>query len=50
MSNARTYENFELFINATELNGQLTLDCQYNTNLFDRETIHQSSKQNLKLY
>lgn len=38
-SNPRTYENFELFINATELRGKLTLECQYNTNLFDRETI-----------
>lgn len=38
-SNPRTYENFEIFINATELKGKLTLECQYNTNLFDRETI-----------
>jgi amino acid adenylation domain-containing protein len=38
-SNPRTYENFEIFINATELRGQVTLECQYNTNLFDRETI-----------
>ena len=38
-SNPRTYENFELFINAIELQGKVTLECQYNTNLFDRETI-----------
>jgi amino acid adenylation domain-containing protein len=38
-SNPRSYENFELFVNATELAGQLTLECQYNTNLFDAETI-----------
>ncbi len=38
-SNPRAYENFEIFINATELRGKLTLECQYNTNLFDRETI-----------
>jgi len=38
-SNPRTFENFELFINATEAQGQLTLECQYNTNLFRRETI-----------
>ena len=38
-SNPRSYENFELFINATELKGAVTLECQYNTNLFDRETI-----------
>ncbi len=38
-SNPRVYENFEIFINATELHGKLTLECQYNTNLFDRDTI-----------
>jgi amino acid adenylation domain-containing protein len=38
-SNPRSYENFELFINATELKGKVTLECQYNTNLFDAETI-----------
>jgi amino acid adenylation domain-containing protein len=38
-SNPRTFENFEIFINATEAQGQLTLECQYNTNLFQRETI-----------
>jgi amino acid adenylation domain-containing protein len=38
-SNPRSYENFELFVNATELAGNLTLECQYNTNLFDAETI-----------
>jgi amino acid adenylation domain-containing protein len=38
-SNPRSYENFEIFINATELRGKVTLECQYNTNLFDAETI-----------
>ncbi len=38
-SNPRSFENFELFINATELHGKLTLECQYNTNLFDAATI-----------
>ncbi|MHC5933184.1 non-ribosomal peptide synthetase [Nostoc sp.] len=38
-SNPRAFENFELFINATELRGQMTLECQYNTNLFDANTI-----------
>ncbi len=38
-SNPRTFENFELFINATELRGKITLECQYNTKLFDSETI-----------
>ena len=39
LSNPRAYENFELSVNATELNGQLTLEWQYNTNLFDSATI-----------
>ncbi len=38
-SNPRAFENFELFVNATELRGKITLECQYNTNLFDAETI-----------
>ncbi|KAM3097683.1 non-ribosomal peptide synthetase [Phormidesmis sp. 146-12] len=38
-SNPRAYENFELFVNATELKGTLTLECQYNRNLFDADTI-----------
>ena len=38
-SNPRCYENFEIYLNATELNGQVTLECQYNTNLFDATTI-----------
>ena len=38
-SNPRCYENFEIYINATELKGNVTLECQYNTNLFDAETI-----------
>ncbi|MEH2314169.1 MAG: amino acid adenylation domain-containing protein [Nostoc sp.] len=38
-SNPRAFENFELFVNATELHGQLILECQYNTNLFDADTI-----------
>jgi len=38
-SNPRAFENFELFVNATELGGKLTLECQYNTNLFDADTI-----------
>lgn len=39
LSNPRAYENFEMFVNATELDGKLTLECQYNTNLFDATTI-----------
>jgi amino acid adenylation domain-containing protein len=38
-SNPRYFENFELFLNASEVNGKLILECQYNTDLFDAETI-----------
>ncbi|MEH2049309.1 MAG: amino acid adenylation domain-containing protein [Nostoc sp.] len=38
-SNPRAFENFELFINATESHGELILECHYNTNLFDADTI-----------
>lgn len=38
-ANPRAYENFELFINAIERQGQIILECQYNTNLFDAPTI-----------
>src|SRR5690606_26240231 len=39
-TNPRTFENFELFVNAVQLeNGGLQLECQYNTGLFDRDTI-----------
>jgi amino acid adenylation domain-containing protein len=38
-SNPRAFENFELFINAVESQTGMVLECQYNTNLFDRETI-----------
>ncbi|MGQ4584033.1 amino acid adenylation domain-containing protein [Lysobacter sp. F60174L2] len=38
-SNPRSYENFEIFINAVHAHGALTLECQYNTDLFDADTI-----------
>ncbi|WP_310422588.1 amino acid adenylation domain-containing protein [Chamaesiphon sp. VAR_48_metabat_135_sub] len=37
--NSREFETFELFINAVELTDKIVLECQYNTNLFDRATI-----------
>ncbi|NEO86255.1 MAG: amino acid adenylation domain-containing protein [Spirulina sp. SIO3F2] len=40
-TNPRAFENFEMFINATELNGVVTLECQYSTALFDASTIRQ---------
>ncbi len=38
-STPRTFENFELFVNAVDLDGEVTLEVQYNTGLFDRATI-----------
>jgi non-ribosomal peptide synthetase component F len=38
-TNPRSYENFEMFINATVINEKIILECQYNTNLFDAKTI-----------
>ncbi|HEY4303869.1 MAG TPA: amino acid adenylation domain-containing protein [Gemmatimonadaceae bacterium] len=38
-STPRTFENFELFVNAVDLDGEVTLEVQYNTSLFDRATI-----------
>jgi amino acid adenylation domain-containing protein len=38
-SNPRRFENFELFINVVQQKGELCLECQYNSDLFDAETI-----------
>lgn len=38
-ANPRAFENFELFINAVDNPDGLVMECQYNTHLFDRETI-----------
>lgn len=35
----RTYENFEIFINAVSRGNFLELECQFNTNLFTKKTI-----------
>ena len=36
----RSFENFELFVNAVQLGGGgLSLECQFNSDLFDAETI-----------
>lgn len=39
VSNPRVAESFELFLNATESQGELLLECQYNTDLYRGETI-----------
>ena len=38
-TNARLFENFDLFLNAVEIGGKVNLECQYNANLLDRETV-----------
>ncbi|MCX7514606.1 non-ribosomal peptide synthetase [Frateuria sp. STR12] len=38
-STPRSFENFELFINAVQEQGRLRLECQYNRDLFDRATV-----------
>jgi amino acid adenylation domain-containing protein len=38
-TNPRLYENFELYVNATEFKDKVTLEWQYNTKLFDSATI-----------
>jgi amino acid adenylation domain-containing protein len=35
----REYENFELFINAVQVDGALRLECQYNADLFEGATV-----------
>ena len=37
----RAFENFELFVNAVQVDGGLRLECQYNSDLFDAATIAQ---------
>ena len=36
---ARTFENFELFVNVVSCENSLTVECQYNKNLFKGSTI-----------
>lgn len=38
-ANARVFENFELFVNAVQVDGGLRLECQYNSDLFGSETV-----------
>lgn len=40
-TNPRTFETFELFVNAVRIDGALRLQCQYNRALFDGATIRQ---------
>jgi amino acid adenylation domain-containing protein len=38
-ANARRFENFDIFVNAVEDRGQVVLEVQYNTDLFDAATV-----------
>ncbi|HNF33035.1 MAG TPA: condensation domain-containing protein, partial [Bacteroidia bacterium] len=38
-SNARKFENFELFVNATGMGDKLIIECTYNTDLFEDEMM-----------
>ncbi|MDB6063058.1 MAG: putative peptide synthetase protein [Verrucomicrobiaceae bacterium] len=38
-SNPRNSESFEMFLNATERNGEVLLECQYNSDLYSAATI-----------
>ena len=37
--NPRSYENFDLFLNAVEIDGRVELECQHNADLFDAGTV-----------
>ena len=38
-ANARSYENFELFVNAVPVDGGIRLECQYNRDLHDAASV-----------
>ena len=38
-TNPRSFENFELSINAVQCSGELRLECQYNRGLFETSTV-----------
>jgi len=35
----RAFENFEIFLNASEISGELRIECQYNTDLFSDRSM-----------
>lgn len=37
--NPRSFENYELFLNVSQIGDTLQLECQYNTGLFDAATV-----------
>jgi amino acid adenylation domain-containing protein len=38
-SNPRHFENFDLFLNASQVGTEIVLECQYNTGLFDAGSV-----------
>jgi amino acid adenylation domain-containing protein len=38
-TNPRHFENFDIFLNAVDLKDRVALECQYNTDLFDQQTV-----------
>lgn len=38
-TNLRKFENFDMFLNGTELDGRVTFECLYNSAIFDSKTI-----------
>jgi amino acid adenylation domain-containing protein len=38
-TNLRKFENFDIFLNGTELGGRVTFECLYNAGIFDHQTM-----------
>ncbi len=38
-SNPRLFENFDLFVNASQRGGEIVVECQYSSGIFDGETV-----------
>jgi len=44
-SNPRSFENFEIFVNAANYNGRFIMECTFNTDLFDEDIMQQRMKE-----
>lgn len=49
VSNARQFENFEIFFNITGNNGQLIIENTFNSNLFDEQTMQNHTEEYIQL-
>jgi hypothetical protein len=38
-TNLRKFENFDMFLNGTDVNGEIVFDCLYNSDIFDKDTM-----------